>query len=67
MPIIDHITLVVSDYARSRTFYEKALAPLGIKAVREFGRSVRIRSRTETRSLDRQRPDVVSEQRAGCA
>ncbi len=37
MPIIDHITLVVSDYARSRTFYEKALAPLDIKPVRDFG------------------------------
>jgi catechol 2,3-dioxygenase-like lactoylglutathione lyase family enzyme len=37
MAIIDHITLIVSDYARSRTFYEKALAPLDIKPVRDFG------------------------------
>jgi len=27
---IDHITLGVSDLARSRAFYERALAPLGI-------------------------------------
>jgi catechol 2,3-dioxygenase-like lactoylglutathione lyase family enzyme len=35
--ILDHITLVVSDYPRSRAFYEKALAPLEIKVVRDFG------------------------------
>jgi catechol 2,3-dioxygenase-like lactoylglutathione lyase family enzyme len=39
MPILDHITLVVSDYARSKAFYEKALAPLGIKVVMEFGQA----------------------------
>lgn len=39
MGIVDHITLMVSDYARSRTFYEKALAPLDIKAVRDFGQA----------------------------
>jgi catechol 2,3-dioxygenase-like lactoylglutathione lyase family enzyme len=37
MGILDHITLTVSDYARSRAFYEKALAPLDIKPVRDFG------------------------------
>jgi catechol 2,3-dioxygenase-like lactoylglutathione lyase family enzyme len=37
MPLIDHITLVVSDYARSKPFYEKALAPLGVKMIMEFG------------------------------
>jgi catechol 2,3-dioxygenase-like lactoylglutathione lyase family enzyme len=37
MPLIDHITLVVSDYARSKAFYEKALAPLGVKMIMEFG------------------------------
>ena len=36
MPVLDHITLVVSDYARSKAFYEKALAPLGIKLIMEF-------------------------------
>ena len=39
MPIIDHITLVVSDYARSKAFYEKALAPLGIVRIVEFGQA----------------------------
>jgi len=37
--IIDHVTLVVSDYERSRTFYEKALAALDIKPVRDFGKA----------------------------
>jgi catechol 2,3-dioxygenase-like lactoylglutathione lyase family enzyme len=37
MSILDHVTLIVSDYERSRDFYEKALAPLGIAIVREYG------------------------------
>jgi catechol 2,3-dioxygenase-like lactoylglutathione lyase family enzyme len=37
MPILDHITLHVSNYARSKAFYEKALAPLGIKPMMDFG------------------------------
>jgi catechol 2,3-dioxygenase-like lactoylglutathione lyase family enzyme len=28
--VLDHLGVNVSDYARSREFYEKALAPLGI-------------------------------------
>lgn len=39
MTILDHITLVVSDYGRSKTFYEKALAPLGIQRIVEFGQA----------------------------
>jgi catechol 2,3-dioxygenase-like lactoylglutathione lyase family enzyme len=39
MKTLDHVTLVVSDYARSRAFYEKALAPLGIKLLIEFGQA----------------------------
>ena len=39
MSTLDHITLVVSDYARSKTFYEKALAPLSVDIVMEFGQS----------------------------
>jgi catechol 2,3-dioxygenase-like lactoylglutathione lyase family enzyme len=39
MPIIDHITCTVSDYARSKSFYDKALAPLGVTALMEFGQS----------------------------
>jgi len=39
MSILDHVTLIVSDYARSKAFYEKALAPLGIKSIMEHGQS----------------------------
>lgn len=34
--MIDHSGLVVSDFARSRDFYAKALAPLGYKVMMEF-------------------------------
>jgi catechol 2,3-dioxygenase-like lactoylglutathione lyase family enzyme len=37
MSLIDHMTLHVSDYARSKAFYEKALAPLGVKVIMEYG------------------------------
>jgi catechol 2,3-dioxygenase-like lactoylglutathione lyase family enzyme len=33
--MLDHIGFGVSDFIRSRAFYEKALAPLGIKIVME--------------------------------
>lgn len=36
MPI-DHVTLNVSDYERSKQFYEQALQPLGYELVMEFG------------------------------
>jgi catechol 2,3-dioxygenase-like lactoylglutathione lyase family enzyme len=39
MSILDHISLPVSDYAKSKAFYEKALAPLGIAPLMEFGPS----------------------------
>ncbi|WP_106639285.1 VOC family protein [Allosphingosinicella vermicomposti] len=35
--MIDHIGLAVSDIARSRAFYEAALAPLGIAPLMTFG------------------------------
>jgi catechol 2,3-dioxygenase-like lactoylglutathione lyase family enzyme len=35
--MLDHITLHVSDYARSKRFYESALAPLGYTVMMEFG------------------------------
>jgi catechol 2,3-dioxygenase-like lactoylglutathione lyase family enzyme len=35
MNILDHIGLSVSDYARARSFYEQALAPLGISVMME--------------------------------
>jgi catechol 2,3-dioxygenase-like lactoylglutathione lyase family enzyme len=34
--MIDHVTLNVTDLARSRVFYEQALAPLGYEVVKEF-------------------------------
>ena len=37
MGILDHINLYVSDFPRSKAFYEKALAPLGITLIMEFG------------------------------
>jgi catechol 2,3-dioxygenase-like lactoylglutathione lyase family enzyme len=39
MPSLDHVTLVVSDYPRAKAFYEKALAPLGIKPIKDFGQA----------------------------
>ena len=39
MSIFDHVTLVVSDYRRSKAFYEKALAPLGIAPIMDFGQA----------------------------
>ena len=33
--MLDHVGLDVSDYERSRAFYEKALAPLGLKLMME--------------------------------
>ena len=33
--MIDHVGFDVSDYERSRAFYEKALAPLGLKLLME--------------------------------
>lgn len=33
MSILDHIGFAVSDFRASRAFYEKALAPLGIKVL----------------------------------
>lgn len=35
--MIDHIGFVVADIARSRAFYERALAPLGYAVVMEVG------------------------------
>jgi len=35
--IIDHIGINVSDYARAKAFYSKALEPLGITLIAEFG------------------------------
>ncbi len=37
--MLDHIGLLVSDYAKSRRFFESALGPLGYKVVMEFAGS----------------------------
>jgi catechol 2,3-dioxygenase-like lactoylglutathione lyase family enzyme len=37
--MIDHIGFPVSDYARSKAFYEKALAPLGYRLVMEVAQT----------------------------
>jgi catechol 2,3-dioxygenase-like lactoylglutathione lyase family enzyme len=34
--MLDHVGIEVSDYARSKAFYEAALAPLGVKLLMEF-------------------------------
>lgn len=39
MSLIDHVTLPVTDYAKSKAFYEKALAPLGVKPIMEYGKA----------------------------
>jgi catechol 2,3-dioxygenase-like lactoylglutathione lyase family enzyme len=38
--MIDHIGISVSDFARSRAFYVKALAPLGYAPLMEFSAAV---------------------------
>ena len=35
--MLDHVGLLVSEYARSKRFYEVALVPLGYKLLMEFG------------------------------
>lgn len=37
MSILDHVSVFVTNYARSKAFYEAALAPLGITLLREYG------------------------------
>lgn len=39
MSSLDHIGINVTDYARSKAFYVKALAPLGIDLVMEYGKA----------------------------
>jgi catechol 2,3-dioxygenase-like lactoylglutathione lyase family enzyme len=39
MSSLDHIGINATEYARSKAFYEKALAPLGITLVMEYGKA----------------------------
>jgi catechol 2,3-dioxygenase-like lactoylglutathione lyase family enzyme len=36
MTMLDHVGFAVADYERSKVFYEKALAPLGMALLMEF-------------------------------
>jgi catechol 2,3-dioxygenase-like lactoylglutathione lyase family enzyme len=36
MITLDHVGVAVADYQRSKAFYKKALAPLGLKLLTEF-------------------------------
>ena len=40
MITLDHVGFAVADYARSKAFYESALAPLGLTLFMEFGEAV---------------------------
>jgi catechol 2,3-dioxygenase-like lactoylglutathione lyase family enzyme len=35
--MLDHVSIEVSDYERSKSFYEAALTPLGVSLLMEFG------------------------------
>jgi catechol 2,3-dioxygenase-like lactoylglutathione lyase family enzyme len=37
MSILDHVGLNVADYDRAKAFYQKALEPLGVTLLMEFG------------------------------
>jgi catechol 2,3-dioxygenase-like lactoylglutathione lyase family enzyme len=39
MPCLDHIGINATDYERSKAFYGKALAPLGITLAMEYGKA----------------------------
>jgi catechol 2,3-dioxygenase-like lactoylglutathione lyase family enzyme len=39
-PVLDHIGMSVSDFARAKAFYTTALKPLGITLLMEFGSDV---------------------------
>ena len=39
MPVLDHIGINVTDYERSKAFYTRTLAPLGITLVMEYGKA----------------------------
>ena len=37
--MLDHITLLVSDYDKCKAFYIAALAPLGYELIMDFGKA----------------------------
>lgn len=58
--MIAHTTLPVSDYARARTFYKKALAPLGYRNNMEYGESAGFNDGTNTDFWITRETNVVS-------
>ncbi len=38
--MLDHVSFGVADFARSKAFYEQALAPLGVRQLREYGGTI---------------------------
>ena len=52
--IIDHTSLSVADFVAMLTFYEKALAPLGVKVLMRFGKEVT--GNVEVAGLGREKP-----------
>ena len=52
--IIDHTSLSVADFAAMLAFYEKALAPLGVKVLMRFGKEVT--GNVEVAGLGREKP-----------
>ena len=59
MSSLDHMTLNVSDYARSKAFY-KGSRPAGHQAHHGLRPSLRLRTRRRTGLLDRDRPRQLS-------
>jgi catechol 2,3-dioxygenase-like lactoylglutathione lyase family enzyme len=45
--MLDHVSLEVSDFARSKAFYEAALEPLGIRLLMEFEEAAGFGKETE--------------------
>lgn len=39
MSLVDHVSLFVSDYERSKAFYLRVLEPLGARLIMEYGRA----------------------------
>jgi len=37
MALLDHVSINVSDYERSKNFYAQALAPLGVTVLKDYG------------------------------
>ena len=54
-PVLDHIGLSISDFARAKSFYTAALAPLGIKVLMEFDKATT--GNVDVAGFGRSKPD----------